>query len=246
VSAPQENFYAQWRVRGGIVSILREDDDSPPERLLQAVWRHQRLLRDRLTTVDGRPVKVLHPGFHNLEGGPDFRGAVVQIGEEPAKSGDIELDLRASGWRAHGHDRNPAFRTVILHVIWQGEHAVEHGPPALALRGMLDSPLGELSLWLGAENGPGFPEAQRGGCCAPLRRLSNAQVLELLHQAAQVRLRGKAAQFQARARHAGWEQALWEGVFRALGYKHNTWPMQRLGELRTRWLFDGQAKLADG
>ena len=30
-------------------------------------------------------------------------------------------------------------------------------------------------------------------------------------------------------------QCLWEGLFRALGYKHNAWPMQRLGELRPRW-----------
>jgi len=47
-------------------------------------------------------------------------------------------------------------------------------------------------------------------------------------------LQSKAAQFQSRARQAGWEQALWDGMFRALGYKHNIWPMQRLAELRTR------------
>jgi hypothetical protein len=40
---------------------------------------------------------------------------------------------------------------------------------------------------------------------------------------------------QARARQAGWEQALWEGLFRALGYKQNIWPMQRLAELRPQW-----------
>jgi hypothetical protein len=61
------------------------------------------------------------------------------------------------------------------------------------------------------------------------------QLRALLHDAARVRLQGKAAQFQARARQAGWEQSLWEGLFRALGYKHNVWPMQRLGELRPRW-----------
>src|SRR5262249_40002523 len=59
--------------------------------------------------------------------------------------------------------------------------------------------------------------------------------LDLLHQAAHVRMEGKAAWFHASARQVGWEQSLWEGVFRALGYKHNVWPMQRLGELRSRW-----------
>jgi hypothetical protein len=68
-----------------------------------------------------------------------------------------------------------------------------------------------------------------------LKQLSAARLVELLHQAAAVRLRSKAAQFQARARQVGWEQSLWEGLFRALGYKHNIWPMQRLAELRAIW-----------
>src|SRR5262245_27677692 len=83
------SFYAEWRVRSGVVPLLREDLDSPPERLLQAVWQHQRLLRDQLKTTEGQPVRVLHPGFHNVEGGPDFRGAIIQIGDEPLKSGDV-------------------------------------------------------------------------------------------------------------------------------------------------------------
>ena len=71
----------------------------------------------------------------------------------------------------------------------------------------------------------------RGRCCAPLRDLPETRLRDLLEQAAQVRLRRKAHEFQARAREAGWEQALWEGLFRALGYKQNVWPMQRLAEL---------------
>lgn len=233
-----DNLYAQWRVRCGVVPLMREDHDSPPERLLQAIWQHQRLRRDELKTLDGRPLRVLHPGFISLEGGPDFRGAVVQVGEGPARSGDVEVDLRSSGWHTHGHDRNPAFRNVVLHVIWESERVVAGAPPLLVLRPVLDAPLGELSLWLGGEPLPGLPEEQRGHCCAPLRRLDPGQRLDLLHQAAHVRLRSKAAQFQARARQVGWEQSLWEGLFRALGYKHNVWPMQCLAELRPRWAAD--------
>jgi len=235
VSFTQDNFYARWRVESGLVSVLREDTDSPPEKLLQAVWQHQRLLRDRLATLDGQALLVLHPGFHNLEGGPDFRQAIIQFGDATPRQGDVEVDLRASGWHAHGHDRNPAFSNVVLHVVWESERPAVGAPPLLRLRDVLDSPLGELSLWLGGETMPGFPEMLRGKCCEPLRSLSPEQTLELLHQAAQVRLRSKAALFQARARQVGWEQSLWEGLFRALGYKHNVWPMQRLGELRPRW-----------
>jgi hypothetical protein len=211
---------------------------------LQTIWQHQRLLREQLKTLDGQPLHILHPGFRSVEGGPDFRGAVVQIGDEPPRSGDVEVDLRSSGWRAHGHDRNPAFQNVILHVVWESEKLIAGAPTTLSLRGALDAPLGELSLWLGGDTAEALPERLRGECCAPLRALAPAQLLDLLHQAAQVRLQSKAAQFQARARRVGWEQALWEGLFRALGYKHNTWPMQRLAELRPCWQRPGTTPLA--
>ena len=229
------SFYAQWRVRCGVVSVLHEDRDSPPERLLQTIWQHQRLFREQLKTLDGEPVRILHPGFRSVEGGPDFRSAIVQVGDGPPRTGDVEVDLRSTGWRAHGHDRNPAFQNVILHVIWEGEQAAAGAPPTLVLRHALDAPLGELSLWLGGEAAQTLPADLRGECSAPLRTVAPAQLLDLLHQAAHVRLQSKAAQFQARARRVGWEQSLWEGLFRALGYKHNSWAMQRLAELRPRW-----------
>jgi hypothetical protein len=235
VSSIPDSFYADWRVRCGLVSVLHEDTDSPPERLLQAVWLHQRLLRDQLVTLDGQPLRILHPGFHSREGGPDFRQAIVQFGEAPPRAGDIEIDLRTAGWRGHGHDRNPAFANVILHVVWDAERPATGAPCALPLRTVLDAPLGELSLWLGGETARSFPDELRGKCCAPLRELDPGPLLDLLHQAAGVRLRSKASWFEARARQVGWEQSLWEGFFRALGYKHNIWPMQRLGELRPRW-----------
>ena len=226
-----------------MATVLREDTDSPPERLLQAVWQHQRVLRDRLRTTDGLPLKILHPGFINREGGPDFRSAVVQIGDETPRTGDIEVDLRSSGWRAHGHDRNPAFAKVMLHVIWDHERPSPGAPPLLVLRNLLDASIGELSLWLSADSAASFPQELRGHCYSELSRFSNDQLLDLLRQAAHVRLRSKAEQFHARARHAGWEQSLFEGLCRALGYKHNVWPMQRLAELRPRWLRGGEGAL---
>jgi len=235
VSSISANLYAQWRLSAGVASELRDDNDSPPERLLQAIWQHQRLRRDQLRTLDGKTVRVLHPGFGSAEGGPDFRGAVLQIGDAAPRSGDVEVDIRASGWRAHGHDRNPAFQNVLLHVIWDADRATSDVAAVLPLRNLLDAPLGELSLWLEREPSRGLPENLCGKCSAAMRELPAAQAAEVLRQAAQVRFEAKAAQFQARARLAGWEQALWEGLFRGLGYKHNTWPMHCLAETRERW-----------
>ena len=241
-----DNFYAQWRARVCAKDCLR-DERFPPERLVQSIWQHQRLRRAELKTLTGQSVRVFHPGFANLEGGPDFRGAVLQIGADAPCSGDVEVDLRAGGWRAHGHHRNPNFRNVLLHVIWDDAgvdvpspetHASHDGsavPMAvLLLKNVLDAPLAELSLSLENESLRSLPEDFRGKCCAPLRGLGELELAQLLDQAARVRLETKAAQFRARAKSAGWEQALWENLFRALGYKHNVWPMQHLAEQRPR------------
>ena len=232
----KSNSYAQWRLRAGVVLELHEGPDTPSERLLQIIWFHQRLLRDRFVTLDGRRVQVLHPGFWNHESGPDFSRAVVQFEAEAPAVGDVEVDLAAGGWQSHKHHSNPAYKKVILHVVWEG--TTKTSLPTLALKGLLDSPLGELAQWLG--HAPSFPGALAGGCCGPLGHLTPDRLGELLQQAALVRLRSKAAQCQARARQAGWEQALWEGLFRGLGYKRNFWPMQRLAELRPRWAPDGE------
>ncbi len=232
VPAIPDTFYADFRRRNLSQPALRDARDAvPAERLLQTIWQHQRLRRDALQITDGRRLTVLHPGFASREPGPDFRNALIQFDHQPAISGDIEVDLQTSGWHGHGHDRNPAFRQVILHVIW--ETGGKETLPTLALKDILDTPLTELSEWLGSESAQQLPLELTGQCCAPLSQLTAEALRELLQQAALTRLQSKASQLSARARQVGWEQSLWEGLFRALGYKHNPWPMQRLAELNT-------------
>ena len=231
VTSLSENFYAQWRPQSAAANFLR-DEQFPTERLLQRIWQHQRLKRDALKTTDGEIVRVFHPGFASVEGGPDFCNAVLQIGGDAPRSGDVEIDLRSAGWHVHGHDRNKNFQNVLLHAVWDETKSASNGnvPAILILKNALDAPLAELSLSLENESLRSLPENLRGKCCAPLRELDETKLAELLRQAARVRFENKAAQFRARAKNVGWEQTLWENLFRALGYKHNVWPMQNLAE----------------
>jgi hypothetical protein len=156
------------------------------------------------------------------------------------------VDLHSSGWRGHAHDRNPNFANVKLHVVWEGD--TKTSIPTLALKGFLDAPLAELALWLASDVAKQYPPQLLGQCAGPLRDLSEDQVEQLLNEAALVRLQRKAHDLHARARQVGWEQALWEGMLRALGYRQNVWPMQRIGELRARLasgksLIETQARL---
>lgn len=192
-----------------------------------------------MVTTDGRPLLILHPGFHNREAGPDFRQAVLRFGDRETVTGDVEIDLLAQGWRQHGHFQNPAYADVVLHVVWNTPTAptpeslaspATSTLPTLVLRHVLDAPAAELFTWAGGH--PEIPpESLAGQCAAPLRQLKPEHLSAVLRQAAQARLLTKSHWFQTRARVAGWHQALWEGVFRALGYKQNAWPMQRLAEL---------------
>jgi hypothetical protein len=91
--------------------------------------------------------------------------------------------------------------------------------------------LSELAIWLGTEAADAWPPQLAGQCSGPLRDLTPEQTTSFLEHAARIRLERKARELQARARQTGWEQALMEGLFRALGYKHNVWPMQRIAEL---------------
>src|SRR5437867_10239533 len=89
-------------------AVLRDADSNYvpipiSERLVQAIWYDQRLKLGMLTTVDGRRVRVVFPGWWNLEAGPDFRHATVQIGDGEEVTGDIEVHLRAEDWAHHGH-----------------------------------------------------------------------------------------------------------------------------------------------
>src|SRR5690349_12038526 len=110
------NFYHDWHSRRFAQSQLEDSiaQSSPPERLLQQIWQHQRIVRDQLRTADGRQMKVLHPGFWNHEAGPDFKSAIIQFDYCPPSEGDIEIDVSAQFWRGHGHEGNPAYDKVIL------------------------------------------------------------------------------------------------------------------------------------
>jgi hypothetical protein len=94
----------EQRPRSGI-------DELTVSRAWNAGWVRPEALR----TTDGRPVTVVYRGRWTFGFGPDFRGALIAFGAE-LRQGDVEVHLRASGWREHGHHLDPAYNSVILHV----------------------------------------------------------------------------------------------------------------------------------
>ncbi len=94
---------------------LLGDRDPLSEAELSTIWAGQKFPPEALSTPDGRCVRVLHPGRRVGGPGPDFRDAVVTVdGRE--RRGDVELHVRASAFRAHGHATDAAYARLALHV----------------------------------------------------------------------------------------------------------------------------------
>lgn len=117
-------------------AFCRRPREPLTERHVQAVWYDNALRPRNLVTRNGYPIRVVHPGDWNLGPGPDFRGAVLYVGDRRL-SGDVEVHLSPSGWRAHGHGDDPAYRNVVAHVTWGC------GPVPKTLPG------GAVSIWIG-------------------------------------------------------------------------------------------------
>ena len=85
------------------------------EELLHYTWKHRLLPLHELVTTDGRSVEIIDPGLQNRNAGPDFFNAKVKLGGT-LWVGNVEIHLKASDWYLHGHDHDPHYDNVVLHV----------------------------------------------------------------------------------------------------------------------------------
>ena len=91
------------------------------EDFLHYLWKYKKVpLICQLST--GEMLEILSFGQYNTLSGADFFNAKLLIdGQQWA--GNVEMHLKSSHWYAHGHQQDPAYRNVILHVVW--EHDIE-------------------------------------------------------------------------------------------------------------------------
>ncbi|MBI1807112.1 MAG: DUF2851 family protein [Ignavibacteria bacterium] len=88
-----------------------------PERFLRQLWKHQHFATSHLRTTDQRPVEIVSPGVLNRDGGPDFVDASIRIGGILYR-GNVELHQHVEEWVEHGHNKDPKYTSVILHVVF--------------------------------------------------------------------------------------------------------------------------------
>ena len=89
------------------------------------VWKYRLYADTELATTEGFPVEVIDPGIQNANAGPDFFNAKIRIGDT-LWAGNVEIHRKSSEWRIHRHDRNPAYNSVILHVVEECDELACH------------------------------------------------------------------------------------------------------------------------
>jgi len=86
------------------------------EALLHYLWKNSLFKPKEYTADTGELIKIIEPGLHNHDGGPDFTNARVEI-DGTVWAGNIEIHSQASEWYNHNHDSDRSYDNVILHVV---------------------------------------------------------------------------------------------------------------------------------
>ena len=103
------------------------------ERLLQFIWQFRYFNQSTLSTTDGKPLQIIHPGHLNRNSGPDFSEARIKTGDT-TWVGNIELHVYASHWYQHKHASDKNYNNVILHVVWNDDMDLQLPFPTLELQ----------------------------------------------------------------------------------------------------------------
>ena len=195
---------------------------------LMQLWRGQRFPEGALVTRAGVPVRVVAPGRSGRGPGPDFRNAAITGPSGAVLRGDIELHVRTSLFRAHGHAVDPAYGNVVLHVVFEddeGEDTLLPGgktAPVVALAPWVARRADELRRWLDR------PLLWVEPCHDSIARLGPDAVGEILDREGDRRFDDKVRRWRSALEADGVEQALYMGLLRALGYGGNSGSMEAL------------------
>src|SRR2546421_8817404 len=199
---------------------------TPSELELQARWFAGDFGRSFVSTR-GNHIDIVQFGSWNREAGPDFSNAAISVNGGQPIAGSIEIDLVDRNWELHGHAANPAFEETVLHVFVDKSDR-EFFARTKSNRNVLQIRIDPAIL--PEAFSANIPLARPGRCQAPLGNLPEDRVQSVLDAAAQFRLQKKAARIRAKIENHGADEALFQEIAGALGYKENKLPLTLIAQ----------------
>lgn len=194
------------------------------ERLMQYIWQHRLWLSEDMVTNDGRKVRVIDPGILNTDAGPDFFNAKVEI-DGHTWVGNVEIHVRATDWKRHGHHEDPAYDSVILHVVEKDD------APVYRING---EPIPQVVLKVSARFNESYDQLVNARvelpCAARLKEVPQLTVTEWIEALAFERLHSKVERVQQfyEIYHGSWEDICYVLLARTLGFGINNDAFERL------------------
>ncbi len=202
-------------------------DSFMKEEFLHYLWQF-RLIQLPLMTTQGEKMEVMQVGIHNTNSGPDFLQAKIKIGDT-LWAGNIELHLKASDWYKHHHEKDQAYNSSILHVVYDCDSDVqlENGGrlPCLELKNRFNTEL--------LHRYEGFLASKKWiPCSGQLKNIPEIRWNSLYTRMAIERLESKIGTLLKRLEKNknDWEASFYEVLCGAFGLKINEDAFLRLAE----------------
>ena len=221
--------------RAALSFVAREDSDIQiPEQVVQQFWYDHAPSAGFLKTLEGHQLEVLSPGWWNHCAGPDFQGAQLRF-NGTLFTGDVEIHLDQPCWKQHGHHRDARYNDVLLHVVLNPP--TDNTPvltksgkalPHLALDSLCNLERGRLHPLQDVEGHPELAPRCHGSCNRFVAEGRPEVLTDFLRLSGDWRLLNKTRYAQARIAAVGAEQATYELLARALGYRSYADTFERL------------------
>lgn len=199
------------------------------EDFLQYLWQYQHFNHSELKTDDGKELQIIKPGFLNQLAGPDFKEAHLII-DGIEWHGSVEIHVKASEWKRHGHQGDANYDNVILHVVHENDYRVKNPNnlpiPTLSLKGLVKP--GVMSRYEQI-----LKSRQAIPCSGLFPKAKTVTKLNMLEAALIERLQRKGELFQVILKRFknDWEQATYIWLARGFGFKINAENMMELAEV---------------
>ncbi len=199
------------------------------EDFLSFVWRYQYFDAANLRTETGESLQILRIGQLNTDAGPDFAESRVLLdGMEWA--GAVELHVKSSDWELHGHASDAAYKSVVLHVVWEDDRPVRRQDgtlvPTLSLSTRVKPAVRERYDRL--------MESKTEIACAPqFRDVPRLQKISMLDRVLLERLDGKAARVTElwEENNRDWEETTYQWLAQYFGFRLNAPAFLRLAQI---------------
>ncbi len=197
------------------------------ERFMSYIW-FNKLYYPQQVTLLGQTVEIVSTGTPNRDAGPDVFNAKVKI-DGTLWAGNVEFHRQASDWHRHGHDNDPNYQPVILHVVFDGNEQIMRTD-----KNMQDYPIPTIVLKYPPHINLRYEKIVNScnmcGCANDIKHIEHIHLINWLDRLVVERIEQKTELLDTilTTTKGDWQEAFYIILARSFGFKTNSDAMQTL------------------